>query len=299
MTDEHSYSQPDKVRTTDLALDLALDFAKKTLSGTATYTLEWVDPNATQLVLDTRDLTIAKAEGLGADGQWAPLEFKLAGAADKVLGSKLTIETPQRPKQVRITYTTSPNASGLQWLEPSMTAGKKQPFMFSQSQQIHARSWVPLQDTPHRALHLHRARHRAEGRDGADERRQRSEGRARRRLQLQDAAADPVVPARDRGRRPGVPADHRPRRRVGRAVDGEAGRDRVRRHRQDDRHRREAVRPVSLGPLRHPGAAAVVPVRRHGKPAPDLRHADRDRRRQVAGRRWSRTNWRTAGRATW
>lgn len=148
VTDEHSYSQPDKVRTTDLALDLALDFAKKTLSGTATYTLDWVDQNATQLILDTRDITIAKVEGQGADGQWAPLEFKLADAADKVLGSKLTIQTPQRPKQVRVTYTTSPNASGLQWLEPTMTAGKQQPFMFSQSQQIHARSWVPLQDTP-------------------------------------------------------------------------------------------------------------------------------------------------------
>jgi leukotriene-A4 hydrolase len=148
VTDEHSYAQPDKVRTTDLALDLALDFTKKTLAGTATYTLDWVDPTATQLVLDTRDLTISKVEGQGADGQWAPLQFKLADGADKVLGTKLTIETPERPKTVRVTYVTSPNASGLQWLEPSMTAGKKQPFMFSQSQQIHARSWVPLQDTP-------------------------------------------------------------------------------------------------------------------------------------------------------
>jgi aminopeptidase N len=147
IVDEHSFAQPDKVRTTDLALDLAVDFDKKTISGTATYALDWVDKAATQLVLDTRDLTIAKAEGLGADGQWSPLTFALSDK-DKVLGSALTIEAPTRPAKVRVTYTTSPDASGLQWLAPSMTEGGKQPFMFSQSQQIHARSWVPLQDTP-------------------------------------------------------------------------------------------------------------------------------------------------------
>ena len=146
-TDEHSYAEPDKVRTTDLALDINVDFARKQLASTATYTLEWLDQAATQLVLDTRDLSIGKIEGQGSDGQWAPLPYALA-EADKLLGSKLAIETPQRPTRVRITYTTSPQASGLQWLEPSMTAGKQGPFMFSQSQQIHARSWVPLQDTP-------------------------------------------------------------------------------------------------------------------------------------------------------
>ena len=34
--DEHSYSEPDKVRIADLALDLALDFGRKQLSGTST-----------------------------------------------------------------------------------------------------------------------------------------------------------------------------------------------------------------------------------------------------------------------
>jgi leukotriene-A4 hydrolase len=145
--DEHSYAEPDKVRTTDIALALNVDFDKKQLAGSATYTLEWLDQNATQLVLDTRDLTIEKVVGERSDGKWDDLKYALA-PADKTLGSKLTIETPQRNARVRITYTTSPQASGLQWLAPSMTEGKKTPFMFSQSQQIHARSWVPLQDTP-------------------------------------------------------------------------------------------------------------------------------------------------------
>ena len=145
--DEHSYAQPGKVAIDHLALDLKLDFDTKTLSGTATYTLDWKDQAATALVLDTRDLTIQKAEAAEGDDVWRALKFELE-TADKVLGSKLTIQTPKRPKQVRVTYVTSPKASGLQWLEPAMTEGKQLPFMFSQSQQIHARSWVPLQDTP-------------------------------------------------------------------------------------------------------------------------------------------------------
>ncbi len=147
IVDQHSYAEPEKVSTSDLALDLAVDFDKKQLSGTATYALDWHDKAAKQLVLDTRDISVQKAEGLGTDGKWGPLEFALAGK-DPILGSKLTIETPAQPAKVRVTYATSPEASGLQWLEPSMTEGKRGPFMFSQSQQIHARSWVPLQDAP-------------------------------------------------------------------------------------------------------------------------------------------------------
>ncbi len=145
--DESSYAEPGKVVITDLALDLAVDFDKKTIGGTATYKLDWKDKSATQLVLDTRALTLSKVEGDDGKGNWTPLKYALA-ANDKIFGSKLTIETPARNPSVRIAYQTSPEASGLQWLEPSMTEGKKLPFMFSQSQAIHARSWVPLQDTP-------------------------------------------------------------------------------------------------------------------------------------------------------
>jgi aminopeptidase N len=145
--DESSYAEPDKVVIKDLGLDLKLDFDSRQIGGTATYTLEWKDKAAKQLVLDTRELTIEKAEAVAADGSAAPLQFALA-PADKVFGSKLTIEAPAQPGKVRVTYHTAPTASGLQWLEPSMTEGKQLPFMFSQSQAIHARSWVPLQDTP-------------------------------------------------------------------------------------------------------------------------------------------------------
>lgn len=145
--DEHSYAEPDKVAIDDLALDLALDFGARTISGTATYTLDWRDDTAAALVLDTRDLTIEHVEAEAPGLAWKPLEYELADR-DDLLGSRLTIRSPERDVRIRVTYRTSPQASGLQWLDASMTEGKVTPFMFSQSQAIHARSWVPLQDTP-------------------------------------------------------------------------------------------------------------------------------------------------------
>ncbi len=147
IVDEFSYAEPSKVRINDLALMLNVDFDKKQLGGSATYTLDWIDPKATQLVLDSRDITVEKVVGERADGKWEDLTWKI-GDKDKTLGNKFVIDAPSRNKRIRVTYHTSPDASGLQWLTPAMTEGKKTPFMFSQSQQIHARSWVPLQDTP-------------------------------------------------------------------------------------------------------------------------------------------------------
>jgi leukotriene A-4 hydrolase/aminopeptidase len=141
-SDVHSYSQPEEARIRNLDADLEVSFASKTLAGTVTLDIE----GAGQLVLDTRDLTIQRVEA-ESGGAWTEVKFALA-EPDKALGSALRIDRPTGASRVRVHYRTSATASGLQWLEPRQTAGKKHPFLFSQSQAIHARSWIPLQDTP-------------------------------------------------------------------------------------------------------------------------------------------------------
>ncbi len=145
--DEHSWSEPDKVVIRNLGLDLKVDFERKQLRGRADLALQWKVPEHRQLVLDTRDLTIDRVLGKRSDSGWYRLQWELS-ERDPVFGQKLTIRMKHPYDVVQIRYRTSPAASGLQWLEPSMTAGGRHPFMFSQSQAIHARSWVPLQDTP-------------------------------------------------------------------------------------------------------------------------------------------------------
>lgn len=145
--DPHSYSDPRAFRTTHVALDLTADFSRKRLVGHVDLALQRIDAAARELVLDTRDLTIRAVELRSPKS--SPLQFRL-DKADPILGSALRISVPDVGERltVRIEYETSPNATGLQWLEPSQTAGGKHPYLYSQSQAIHARSWIPLQDTP-------------------------------------------------------------------------------------------------------------------------------------------------------
>jgi leukotriene-A4 hydrolase len=140
--DYHSFANPESIKVTHLNLDLTVDFDKKVLVGTAQLNLQRVNANATQLILDTRDLTINSVTAMGNE-----VNFYLA-SADSFLGAALTIDIPANVDSVQISYQTSPKASGVQWLTPEQTAGKKHPFLFTQAQAIHARSFIPLQDSP-------------------------------------------------------------------------------------------------------------------------------------------------------
>lgn len=144
--DIHSYSNPEQVRVKALQLDLDVIFERKIIEGTATLDIERWESSA-PLILDTRKLKIQTVDSTREGGSWTPAAFKL-GEDDPILGAPLTISLPGGATQVRIAYQTDPGASALQWLDPPQTAGKKHPFLFTQSQAIHARSWIPIQDSP-------------------------------------------------------------------------------------------------------------------------------------------------------
>ena len=145
--DPLSYANYDQVRTRALHMDLKADFEKKTLSGFAELSLDWLDKSARTLDLDTRELTISKIEAQDAMGRWTPAKYTL-DKFDQEKGQALHVQLPAQAPKVRIHYHTAPTASALQWLTPAQTLSGKRPFMFSQSQSINARSWVPVQDTP-------------------------------------------------------------------------------------------------------------------------------------------------------
>jgi aminopeptidase N len=150
--DYFSYANTEQFVTEHLALDLVVDFDARELRGAVTLTLQKLDSAATEIVLDTRDLDITGVQVLLADAVSVAADYRF-GESDKVRGTPLIVSLPEAAATatelgLRVAYTTSPGSTALQWLPPKLTAGGKHPLVFSQSQAIHARSWVPLQDTP-------------------------------------------------------------------------------------------------------------------------------------------------------
>ena len=145
--DIHSWSNPAEVRVRHVNLDLEVVFEQQTIRGTAILTIQHVSQDAKHLVLDSRALQIDETE-VSPDGmKYREARFKI-GKKDAILGAPLTIDIAPDTKFVRIRYSTDPTATALQWLTPEQTAGGMHPFLYTQSQAIHARSWIPLQDSP-------------------------------------------------------------------------------------------------------------------------------------------------------
>ncbi len=155
--DYHSFANIEQFRVTRFELDLRVDMSGKELDGVVGLQVKRLDPRATELILDTRDLNVLgvseKAQGvLGATSKtettWVSRPFHLQ-KKDPILGQALVIDLPpsHRPSEfIKIEYETAQTASALQWLTAEQT--RHEPFLYSQSTPIGARSWIPLQDTP-------------------------------------------------------------------------------------------------------------------------------------------------------
>ncbi len=156
--DYHSYANVDQFRTTHLDLDLQVDLTGKTITGAVTLQMKRLDPRATQLVLDTKDLMILDVRQKSTDvlGATAKNQTILVSRPfhlekpDPILGSALVIDLPPSKhgtETIRIDYETLPASAALQWLTEKQTSRHK-PFLYTESEPIGARTWIPLQDTP-------------------------------------------------------------------------------------------------------------------------------------------------------
>lgn len=139
--DPHSYADTSQPQTESIDWNARVDFDARIVEGEAA--LHFVATGSGELDLDTRDLKVTSV----SDSSGAPLKWSL-GDPDPILGQRLGIGLGEGTGGVRIRYSTSPQASALQWLEPAQTFGGQHPFLFSQGQAIHARSVLPCQDTP-------------------------------------------------------------------------------------------------------------------------------------------------------
>ncbi|CAL1542751.1 unnamed protein product [Lymnaea stagnalis] len=146
--DPNSYSEFDKCIVTFLDWNVRINFDDHTIGGFAHLTVEKKVENPDNLVLDIRDITI---EQVTLKETAASLEFEVTNPSNFSFGSKLSIKLgsiPGKSFTVSIKYVTSTEASALQWMTKEKTKGKRQPYLYSQCQAIHARSLLPCQDTP-------------------------------------------------------------------------------------------------------------------------------------------------------
>jgi leukotriene-A4 hydrolase len=134
--DNHSFSRPNDAVVTHLAWDAKVDFETKVISGTAHFDID-NKSKGNKIIFDTRDLDI---QGVMLDDQ-TPSSWEL-GPEKEFMGQALVVEITPETKKVSITYASSPDAGALLWVE-----GEK-PFLFTQSQAILARTWIPCQDSP-------------------------------------------------------------------------------------------------------------------------------------------------------
>lgn len=141
--DDHSYANINEIRTTHLHLDIQVNFEREIVSGVARH--EMSEHSCDTAIFDIKELEIKKVTIGDKDEKETDFEI---GDEDEWLGQPLYIKIKPSTKFINIYYQTTKGTEAIDWLPPSLTSGKKQPFMYTQGQAILTRSWIPIQDSP-------------------------------------------------------------------------------------------------------------------------------------------------------
>src|SRR5512134_4187833 len=78
--DPASYANVSAFVARHLVLDITANFDTRTISGTSALAFDRRGPAATEVVLDTRDLTIRRGDSAIGDSPWVETTFKLDAA---------------------------------------------------------------------------------------------------------------------------------------------------------------------------------------------------------------------------
>lgn len=172
----HSYSNYQIVRPYKLDLELDINMQDESIHGIAIYHLKWMNNGSKKvdltkinpskfngilsgMVNQSNDKVILDSKGLfieSVSGTAGLLTWHFGDSSD-IFGKAIEIDAPQHDTIIQIHYRTLNKLetirkkdfiSAIQWLNPSQTHDKKHPFMFSQSQAILARTWLPCMDVP-------------------------------------------------------------------------------------------------------------------------------------------------------
>ncbi|CDU23791.1 related to leukotriene-A4 hydrolase [Sporisorium scitamineum] len=146
--DIHTHAKVADYKPVHLHLDWSIDWEARTISGRVAHVIELIQPGLTSITLDASYLKInlVHVEGNKVDYSLgtqrgtlgAPLQIPIPSSINKK-GDKVHID---------IDYTTTDHCTALGWLTKQQTAGKTNPFLYSQCQAIHCRSLVPCIDSP-------------------------------------------------------------------------------------------------------------------------------------------------------
>ena len=134
------------------SFQLEVDFESCRLKTSAELHFRATNPSVKHLILDTSNVEVFELNVKGPGQSSRPVVFDLL-PSKSYLGSALKVDLSsvslnENELVLAISCGTTDKCEAIQWMKKEETAGKRQPYLYSQCQSILCRSIFPCQDTP-------------------------------------------------------------------------------------------------------------------------------------------------------